>query len=255
MDLSYTNGVRVGALTIDPSGRTRAAFWTHRPARRPAARHLMAAAPLAATWPGALAVPFGDAIIAVGLRLELLPTGYGPGGAALLLSDNGRRTLVVGPTTPALEPRHADRLVLAAPATPSEPAGWVDAVAAGDVTRLLVPDAAAAEAVSARLHERELEHRRPGWLPPTSPHGVPIATSGAGLFVDARPQAGEPWLVAFACQVGPDLVWVHGPRAEALAAQLAAAGLSSRVLQAPRQLAFPGVTLSPTPLLHGPAAD
>ncbi len=239
MDVRYTHGVRLGALTIDPTGRARAAFWTHRPAHRKGARHTMASAPLAATWPDVLAIPFGSSVVAMGLRIELLPTGYGPGGAALLLSHEGRRTLVVGPTTERLESRHAERLVLAAPAAPADDGAWLAEAAAGRAPLLVVPDAAAAEVVSARLRAAGVAHRRPPWLGPGDARAaVRLTTRGAGRAVDARPQAALGWLADYAREVAPEQVLVHGPRAEPLAAALTAAGLAVRVLHAPQQLAF-----------------
>jgi hypothetical protein len=243
VDIRFIHGVRIGALTIDPIGRVRGAFWTHRPARRLPAKHVMASAPLAATWPDALAIPFGASVVAMGLRLELLPTHYGPGGAALLLADGGRRTLVVGPTTDRLEPRHAERLVLAAPGAPDPE--WWSAVARA--TRLLAPDGAAAEVVSARLAAEGVAHRRPAWLGASEARAAVRLAMGAGpgVHVDARPQAPEAWLVEYARQVAPEVVLVHGPRAEPLAVALAAVGLPARVLHAPRQLALVGLGSAP----------
>jgi hypothetical protein len=250
VDVRYTQGVRLGALTIDPTGRARAAFWTHRPAHRHAARHTMASAPLAGTWRDVLAIPFGGSVVAMGLRLELLPTGYGPGGAALLLANEGRRTLVVGPTTERLESRHAERLVLAAPSVPGDDGAWLAEAAAGRTPLLVVPDAAAAEVVSARLRDAGVAHRRPPWLGPGEGKAtVRLTTRGPGRLVDARPQAPEPWLVDYALQVAPEQVLVHGPRAEPLAMALAAAGLAVRVLHAPHQLAFAALTTPPVATL------
>ncbi|MCA9541304.1 MAG: hypothetical protein KC620_20525, partial [Myxococcales bacterium] len=67
---------------------------------------------------------------------------------------------------------------------------------------------------------------------------VSVVNRGAGLVVDARPQAPDAWLVAFARAVRPRLLCVHGPRAAALASALADAGLRARVLHAPRQLSL-----------------
>ncbi len=238
MAILYTSGVRVGALTIDPAGRVAQAFWTHRPARRPPAQRVLASAPLARTWPGALGLPLRRGAVAMGHRIELLPTGYGVGGAALLLTRDGHRTLVVGPTTPALRPRAAHHLVLCAPAPPQAPADWLDRVIRGPTRqRLVVPDGAAAAVVSATLEDAGVPHRVPDWLGGGDRRApIGISTRGPGTVVDVRPQASEAWLVGFACAVGPEIVYLYGPRADAVAVDLAAAGVSTRVLHAPQQM-------------------
>lgn len=241
MLIRYASGVRVGALTIDPTERVPHALWTHRPARRPPARRVLASAPLARRWPATLGLPFGAGAVAVGFRLELLPSGYGPGGAAVLLARGGERTLVVGPTTEALTARHADHLVLFAPALPADD-GWLAAAReATGPTTLVVPDAAAAERAADLLTDADLAHRRPIWLergrgPASAP--LRIATRGPGLEVDARPQAPEGWLVRFADRVAARAVFVHGPRADHLARALAAEGHPVRVLHGPQQLSL-----------------
>ncbi len=241
MSISYRHGVRVGILTIDPSRRVDAAFWTHRPARRASARKSLASLVLAASWPGVLGLPFSCGALAMGHRVELLPTGYGLGGAALLLTRAGERTLVVGPTTEALVPRRAHRLVLAAPSTPTPPSGWLEQVIA-EPGRVVVPDAGAAVRVVDELAAAGSPPARPAWLG-GGPRGakIRVATSGSGVFVDARPQADEAWQVAFALQCTPELVYVHGPRAQALAVQLADVGLATRLLHGPDQLSFTGL--------------
>lgn len=241
MKVTYQHGVRLEGLTLDPERKVDAAFWTHRPARRPAARQTLASRSLAATWPGALGLPFGRGALAMGHRVELLPTGYGVGGAALLLTRDGERTLAVGPTTEALVPRHAQRLVLAAPALVSAPADWLEQALAVP-GRIVVPDAAAAAEVIAALEAAGIRPRRPSWLgggPRSATHNV--STRGAGRVVDARPRADEAWLVRFASHCAPEVVLVHGARAEALAMQLVAAGLNTRVLHGPEQLSLSGV--------------
>jgi hypothetical protein len=232
----YLDGVRLDGLTLDPTRKVDSAFWTHRPARRTTARHTLASAPLAASWPGVLGLPFGRGALAMGHRVELLPTGYGVGGAAPLFTRDGERTLAVGPTTEALVPRQAHRLVLAAPAPPGAPEDWLQ-TALETPGRLVVPDAAAAADVIAALEAEGIRPRRPSWLgasPRQGDHAVSLRAPGT--VVDARPQASEAWLVAFATACSPDVVQVHGPRAQALAAQLASAGLNTRVLHGPQQL-------------------
>ncbi len=236
----FAGGVRIGPVTIDPSGRVDSAFWTHRPARRPAAKQTLASQVLAATWSNALGLPFGRGALALGHRIELLPTGYGVGGAALLMTRDGDRTLVVGPTTEALTPRMAQRLVLHAPAPPEASEGWWEELESG--TRLVVPDdGAAIEAVS-RLEAVGVPARRPAWLGP-SPRApvVTVTTRGPGVPLDLRPQASEDWLFEFALQCAPELVCVHGPRSQQLTERLAAAGLGVRVLHGPEQLALGGL--------------
>ncbi len=241
MKVTYQHGVRLEGLTLDPTRKVDAAFWTHRPARRPTARQTLASMSLAATWPGALGLPFGRGALAMGHRVELLPTGYGVGGAALLLTRDGDRTLAVGPTTEGLVPRHAQRLVLAAPALAAPPSDWLEKALA-DPGRIVVPDAAAAAAVISALEQAGVQPRRPSWLgggPRSATHSV--STRGAGRYVDARPRADEPWLVRFAAQCNPEVVLVHGSRAEPLAEQLVGAGLNTRVLHGPEQLSLSGL--------------
>lgn len=242
MSIQYVRGVRIGTLTIDPGERVPAALWTHRPARRPPADRVLAAAPLAAGWRRALGVPFNASAVAMGHRLELLPTGYGPGGAALLLTRDGHRTLVVGPTTEALQPRRADALVLFAGAEPGADTDWLERAKAASTDAPLVvtvPDGGAAMAVADALDAAEVPHRRPGWLgrglgPRSS--AVRLTTTAGGLAVDLRPQARLEWLVRLAGRVAPRRVRVHGPQAVALAAALAVEGHQVRILDQPRQL-------------------
>lgn len=238
MLVRHASGVRVGALTIDPTERVATALWTHRPARRPPAGRALASAPLARRWPSTLALPFGAGAVAMGFRIELLPTGYGPGGAAVLLARGGERTLVVGPTTEILTARRVDRLVLFA-APPPAPDDWLSTLPESET--LVVPDAAAAEQVSERLRAAGLVHRRPAWLGRgRGPSGAPlrITTRGPGRFIDARPQASEDWLVRFAGRVSARAVFVHGPSADHLARALAADGQPVRVLHGPQQLSL-----------------
>ncbi len=246
MAILFTSGVRVDALTIDPARRAAAAFWTHRPARRVPAGRVLASTVLAATWPGALGLPIGAGAVAMGQRMELIPSGYGPGGAALLLTQAGHRTLIVGPTTRALVPRAADRLVLCAPAQRAPEAPWLERAQSGEASlRLVVPDGAAAAVVCDGLTEAGIAHFAPAWLTPRGPRArgarVTVATGGQGVHIDARPQADEAWLVSLARFVGPEITFVHGPRADAVAAQLAAVGLATRVLHAPKQMSLGGL--------------
>lgn len=238
MLIRYASGVRVGALTIDPTERVDHVLWTHRPARRPPSGRCIASAELARSWRATLGLPMGAGAVAMGFRIELLPTGYGPGGAAVLLTRSGERVLVVGPTTSRLAPRPAERLVLLAPEPPAD-AQWAPAV--GDSGTLVVPDGGAAAVVSDRLAIAGIAHGRPRWLGRgAGPRcaAVRIATRGPGRFVDARPQTDDPWLVDFARRVGPRTAYVHGPGADRLARRLSDAGLPVRVLHAPRQLSL-----------------
>ncbi|MCK6574647.1 hypothetical protein L6V77_26530 [Myxococcota bacterium] len=251
MELRYVHGIRLGALTFDPVGKVASAFWTHRPVRRTPAGQTLASAPLAATWTDVLGVPFGGSVVAGGLRLELLPSGYGPGGAAVLATSNGHRTLVVGPTTTRCHAQPAHALVLCAPESVDPDESWLEAARQGAALRLLPRDAAAAAALSARLAAAGIPHRRPAWLDPAGGEGprsarVVIAFGGTGLVVDGRPQADEGFLVAFAHSTGAERIYVHGPRADALSMRLREAGLPSRILSAPTQLPLAG--LSPVSL-------
>jgi len=240
MLVRYASGVRVGALTIDPTERVVDALWTHRPARRSPCSRCLASAGTARLWPSTLGIPIGAGAVAMGFRIELLPTGYGPGGAAVLLTRGGRRTLVVGPTTEMLEARHADRLVLFAPAAPT---GWDWTPDPEWSGALIVPDGAAAEVVCERLDAAGLPHRRPRWLARGSgpaDASIRVATHGVGRPIDARPQVTESWLAAFAKRVAPRTVYVHGRRADHMARRLAADGWPVRVLHDPQQLSFFG---------------
>ncbi|MCB9528649.1 MAG: hypothetical protein H6701_09715 [Myxococcales bacterium] len=241
MTIRYASGIRVEGLTIDPVDRVEVALWTHRPARRAPARRTLAAAPLADAWSQTLGLPLGSSAIAMGHRIELLPTGYGPGGAAVLLTRGGRRTLIVGPTTTALVPRRAERLVLFAPRPPTPPAEWLERARAATALDLLAPDGAGAAMISAALTIAGLPHRRPRWLGlGVGPRdaGLRVVTRGDGLLVDARPQADEAWLADFARRVAPRSIFVHGARGDALARRLAVAGHAVRVLHGPQQLAL-----------------
>lgn len=246
MELRYAQGIRLGALTFDPVGRVPSAFWTHRPARRLQAGQTLASAPLAATWVDVLGVPFGGSVVAGGFRLELIPSGYGPGGAAVIATRGGHRTLILGPTAPSCEPQPADALVLFAPELLSPDDDWLEAARRGSTLRLLPRDAAACLAVSQALTAAGVPHRRPGWLVPGTGEGpraarVSLAFSGEGMAIDARPQADESFLVSFARSTGAERLYVHGPRAESLSHRLKEAGLSSRVLAAPAQLPLAGL--------------
>jgi hypothetical protein len=251
VELRYVHGIRLGALTFDPVGKVASAFWTHRPVRRAPAAQTLASAPLAATWTDVLGVPFGGTVVAGGFRLELIASGYGPGGAAVLATSNGHRTLVVGPTTTRCDPQPAHALVLSAPELVDPDEGWLDAARLGSPLRLLPRDPAAAAAVSARLSAAGIPHRRPVWLDPAAGEGprsarVVIGFGGDGLSIDGRPQADEGFLVAFAHSTGAERIYVHGPRADALSMRLREAGLPSRILAAPTQLPLAG--LSPVSL-------
>ncbi len=251
MELRYVQGIRLGALTFDPVGKVASAFWTHRPVRRVAAGQTLASAPLAATWTDVLGVPFGGSVVAGGLRLELIPSGYGPGGAAVVATSGGHRTLVVGPSTARCDPQPAHALVLYAPDPVDPDESWLEAARLGTALRLLPRDAAAAAAISARLRQAGVPHRRPAWLDPAAGEGpraarVVLAFGGAGLAVDGRPQADEGFLVAYARSTGAERIYVHGPRADALSIRLREAGLPSRILAAPAQLPLAG--LSPVSL-------
>ena len=241
--ISYANGIRVGGLTFDPTGTTTSAFWTHRPARRPRADRLMASRPLACTWPGAQGLPMGAGAVAMGYRIELLPTGYGAGGSAVLLTRAGERALVVGPTTLHLVPRSADHLVLYAPEDPSPPPDWLARLAASpdlEPVRLVVPDGGAARVVCEALEEAQIAHRRPRWLKgaPRKPASVSVGFTGPGLAIDARPQADLEWLVSFAAAVAAPMIYVHGPASNRLVKALKTGGHSTRILHAPRQLSL-----------------
>ncbi len=240
MLVRYARGVRIGALTIDPTERVHDALWTHRPARRPPCGRCLASARLARRWPATLGIPMGTGAVAMGFRIELLASGYGPGGAAVLLTRDGERTLAVGPTTVELQPRQADRLVLFAP-RPVADTDWAPPPMLTGTLR--APDGAAARELCRRLDAAGIPHRRPRWLGlgagPRSA-AVGVVTAGPGLTVDARPQADESWLADFARRVSPQSIYVHGPRADALARRLAVEGWSVRVLHGPRQLSLLG---------------
>ncbi len=250
MQVFWSNGVRVGALTFDPEGRPPIAFYTHRSDRRPAARLALASKALAATWKGVQGLPFGTGAVAAGMRLELLPTGYGPGGAAVLLAEDGFRTLVVGPTTEALEPRPVDELVIYAPAPLVVPApDWIararEAAQAHESLALLPPDGAAAEAIARALEAADVPHRRPAWLPGGQPRAtvrIVAAASADAVVLDVRPLATSAWQVEHARACRADRICVHGPGSDALARRLTEAGLPARVIQAPAQLVLNGLS-------------
>lgn len=259
MTIRYASGIRLGALTVDPIDRVDVALWTHRPARRPAASRHLASTTLARHWRRTLGLPIGGSAIAMGHRIELLPTGYGPGGAAVLVTRRGRRTLVVGPTTAALEPRHADQLVLHAPAAPRHrlDGAWLDTLRDLEApVDLVAPDGAAADALAAALTAADLPYRGPRWLQ-TGPGEADamrrITTHGTGRLIDLRPQADEGWLVDYAHRVDPRDIFVHGDRADALAHRLAALGHAVRVLHGPQQLALLDPA-SPPPFVPSPPA-
>lgn len=264
MLVRYARGVRVGALTIDPTERVSDALWTHRPARRPPSARCLTSAPLARRWPATLGLPVGAGAVAMGFRIELIASGYGLGGVAVLLTRAGERTLVVGPTTNTLQPRRADQLILFAPSLVADP-DWQPSP--GLSGRLRVPDAAAARLMSQRLDMHGIAHRRPRWLGTGA--GQPsarvcIVLNGPGRCVDTRPQADEHWLAEYVRRVAPRALYVHGPRADHLARRLAGEGWPVRVLYRPRQLSLlgddpepfvPAVTaLRPLGLTDGPEA-
>ncbi len=239
MRTRYARGVRVGGLTVDPVGAVPAAFWTHRPPRRPPAQQILAASPLASRWQGVLGLPFHHGSVAAGQRVELLPSGYGLGGAALLLTEGGRRTLVVGPTTEALEPRRAEHLVLCAPAAVlPPPADWLARLqAATRPTRVSVPDSGAAEVLTQALDAAGVPWKGPARLGRGRRAAlVSISVGGPGRRLDLRPQARLSWLVTYAHAVRPDVVSVHGPRAHSLADALLEAGVPAAVIHGPLQL-------------------
>jgi hypothetical protein len=246
MALRYTSGVRLERLTVDPSRPAQVAFWTHRPARRPKAGRLLASMELATTWPDALGIPMGRGAIAMGHRIELLPTGYGPGGAALMLTRDGRRTLVVGPTTDGLQARPVDQLALFVPSRPTPPVDWLErASEATEPLRIVVPDGGAALHASQLLTAAGVPYRCPSWLQGGVRRAkISITTRGPGLEADLRPQADEVWLADFAARTGPELVLLHGPRADHVAVRLARLGLATRVLAAPQQMTLAGIGLS-----------
>jgi hypothetical protein len=248
MRITYARGVRVGALTIDPDGVVPVAFWTHRPPRRPTARRVLCARALAADWAGTLGLPYHHGSVAAGMRVELLPTGYGPGGAAVLLTQAGRRTLVVGPTTESLEPRTVDQLVLAAPAAVAPPPDdWLQTLAVSTApSRAVVPDSGAAQVLVDALTAHNVSWSGPAWLGGARRGGqVRVALSGRGLALDLRPSPPLTWLARYASQVQPEGVSVHGPRAHALAAMLQQAGLPVSVIHGPLQLMLTGSGTAP----------
>ncbi len=248
MEVRYHEGVRIGSLTFDPTRAVESAFFTHRPVRRPTVTQVVMSAPLAARWPGALGVPFHQGVVAMGLRIEVLPSGYGPGGAAVIATRAGHRTLVVGPVASSFEPQPADTLVLLAPEpVRATEVDWVGAACLGQPLTLATPDAAAACAVSVRLTAAGVPHRRPAHASPDTREGprtarVQVAIGGSGVDVDARPQLDEEALVGLVGRVDASSVLLHGPRSEALARRLGEAGIPCRVLSAPRQLTFPGLS-------------
>ncbi len=246
MELRYAQGIRLGALTFDPVGRVPSAFWTHRPVRRVQAGQTLASAPLAATWSDVLGVPFGGSVVAGGFRLELIPSGYGPGGAAVIATRNGHRTLILGPVSPRCEAQPAESLVLFAADTLAPDDDWLSAARMGGTLRLIPRDAGAALAISEALTAAGVPHRRPAWLVAGAGEGpksarVTLSFTGEGRPVDARPQADEAFLAAYAHSTGAERIYVHGPRAEALSHRLKDAGMSSRVLAAPAQLPLAGL--------------
>ncbi|MEZ4467092.1 MAG: hypothetical protein R3F43_22250 [bacterium] len=146
--------------------------------------------------------------------------GYGPGGAAALLAEDGQRALVAGPTTATLTPRRVDDLVLAAPAPAAPPTDWLAqaeaAATAGSPLRLVAPDGAAAAAIAEALDAAGIPHARPGWLPGgRSGARVRVVGEGAGLAVDLRPASITPGGYSSPGRAAPSAFWVHGPTADA----------------------------------------
>ena len=243
MRVTFVHGVRVGLLSFDPTARAPIALWTHRPRRRPPGRVVLASAPLAAEWSGVQGLPIGRSAVAGGRKIELLPTGYGTGGCAAMLTDAGHRVFVVGPTTESLDPRHVDQLVVRAPQAPTSQSDWLTRVVDDEVTRIVAPDGAGVEAVCAALDAAGIAHRRPPWLPGgTRSAPLLVTMQGAGLKVDLRPQASSQWLVDFALACGPEQVHVHGADAEIRVSEMTAAGLTARVIHAPAQLVLTGLS-------------
>lgn len=241
MRVSYIHGIRVGGLSIDPQRRAILALWTHRPRRRPPARFALASAPLADRWPGVRGLPLGRGAVAGGQKVELLPTGYGTGGCAVLMTAAGARLLVVGPTTRALAPRIVDHLVLWAPIITPPTADWVHRASRGAFERIIAPDEAALEVICRQLADHDVPHRRPQWLPGGQRGAaLTVATHGVGTVIDRRPQADIAWLVEFAQACEAPRISVHGPAAQPLSEALVAAGLPTRILHAPKQLALGG---------------
>lgn len=256
LEIRYSDGVRVGQIAFDPQVRVPVALWTHRPERRPPAGRVLAAEPLARNWTGAIGLPFGHGGVALGQRVELLPTAYGTGGCAALLTLEGRRTLVVGPTTESLTPRRAERLVLFVPRPAAPPCLSAEALQAlierANGEPLVVPDAAAAERLAGALTEADVPFTGPRWLPGTARRGATrIALSGSGYTVDARPQASPAWLADFITRVSPRSVRLHGPGTERVLdalARLSPTGLPPaevRVFCTPDQMALPGTRVAP----------
>jgi hypothetical protein len=237
MRVTFVHGVRLGLLSFDPTARAPIALWTHRPRRRPPARVVLASAPLAAQWSGVQGLPIGRSAVAGGRKIELLPTGYGLGGSAALLTDAGHRVLVVGPTTESLAPRHVEQLVLRVPSVTPPPSDWMARVIDAGETRIVAPDGAGLTAVCAALDAAGVAHRRPPWMPGgTRSAPLLVTMHGSGFKVDLRPQAPAEWLVDFALACAPEQVHVHGAEAEVRVSELTAAGLTARVIHAPSQL-------------------
>lgn len=233
MRVQYKGGVRLDGLCFDPRGRVEAALLTHRPGRRGSSQRLACSAPLAGAWPKALALPMGRSVVALGRQIELVPTGYGIGGAAALVNHGGQRAFVVGPTTTCIEPRPADVLVLYVPEIATLDCSWLRAVGCPDGPKLLVlPDGAALEAAAATLRRAGLPFKAPKWAEPVggSDAVVRLAMRGDGLRIDMRPQADECFLALFAERVQAREIWLHGPRARILAARLVDRGVPTRVL-------------------------
>lgn len=246
MQVLYNEGVQVGRITFDPRKPVPVAFWTHRPPRRPRGGRILTSEGLARRWPGTIGLPIGHTGVAMGLRLELLASGYGAAGVAVMVTREGHRTLVVGPTSAALIPRRAEQLVLYVPTPrgPEEPTEetlieWLKIhLEPAHEGRLRVPDRATAERVCHRLAAAGVPV-----VPPPSLGGRPrrqgqlrVVFEGPGLWVDARPQAEPAWLRWLVAQVDPERLWLHGPGATPFAAALQDDGWPAQLLVPPEQL-------------------
>ncbi|MFN3201689.1 MAG: hypothetical protein ACE366_25015 [Bradymonadia bacterium] len=246
MQVLYNDGVQVGRITFDPRRRVPVAFWTHRPAKRPAGGRILTSDGLARRWPGTIGLPIGHSGVAMGLRLELLASGYGASGVAVMATRAGLRTLVVGPTSTRLVPRAAERMVLWVPPV-RDPKGphagnlihWLKAhLTTAHDDRLVVPDGATAEVVCQVLAQAGVPSVAPKWLGGGRwrPGALRISTAGEGLLVDARPQADWPWLADLVEAVAPEQLWLHGPGAADFGAALSAEGWPVHLLTSPAQL-------------------
>jgi hypothetical protein len=204
---------------------------------------------------GHLAVPLRRRFTLGTVRLELIPSGRGPGAAALHVDRDGVTLLFAGPIRvdappdgDAAEVRASDIVVVAADhvAGPVSIAATLAAIqawagehrAAGRRPTLVAETAVDAVELAALLPEVRVVSRG-ARLPKTAP----VATTGGPRPTFPWPHAGtRAQLLAWIEATGASRVYLTGADAEPLARHL---GPRARVLAPPRQLGLWGPAVPP----------